>query len=38
VDPKIIADNQEGTKNNIEKAKEEFALLTDSLEQILQAY
>jgi len=38
LDPKLISDNQEGTKNNIEKSKEEFAHLTDSIIQILNIY
>lgn len=38
LDPKLIADNQEGTKNNIEKSKEEFEHLSNSIIQILNAY
>lgn len=38
LDPKLIADNQEGTKSNIEKSKEEFAYLTNSITQILSAF
>ena len=38
LDPKLVADTQEGTKNNIEKSKEEFTHLTDSIVSILGAY
>jgi cellulose biosynthesis protein BcsQ len=38
LDPKLVADNQEGTKNNIEKSKEEFAHLANSVIQVLNAY
>ena len=38
LDPKLVADNQEGTKNNIEKSKEEFAYLTNSVIQVLNVY
>lgn len=38
LDPKLVADNQEGTKNNIEKSKEEFDHLTKSIAQVLSAY
>ena len=38
LDPKLISDNQEGTKNNIEKSKEEFAHLTGSIIQVFNSY
>jgi cellulose biosynthesis protein BcsQ len=38
LDPKFIADNQEGTKNNIEKSKEEFTNLTNSIIDILKIF
>lgn len=38
LDPKLIADNQEGTKNNIEKSKEEFTHLSKEILQVLTAY
>lgn len=38
LDPKLIADNQEGTKNNIEKSKEEFTQLSTAILQVLTAY
>lgn len=38
LDPKLIADYQEGTKNNIEKSKEEFANLSKAILQVLVAY
>ncbi len=38
LDPALIADNQQGTKENIEKSKEEFAGLTSSLLKVLEAY
>ncbi len=38
LDPKYISDYQEGTKNNIEKSKEEFGHLSDSIVNILNQY
>lgn len=38
LDPKFIADHQEGTKNNIEKSKEEFSQLSAAILQVLSAY
>lgn len=38
LDPSLIADTQQGTKENIEKSKEEFAGLAHSLEKVLAAY
>lgn len=38
LDPALIADNQQGTKENIEKSKEEFTGLADSLLKVLTAY
>jgi len=38
LDPAIIADRQEGTKNNIEKSMEEFETLSQAIVQVLAAY
>lgn len=38
LDPALIADNQAGTKENIEKSKEEFSGLADNILKILAAY
>lgn len=38
LDPSLIADNQQGTKENIEKSREEFTRLTMSLMKILETY
>lgn len=38
LDPALIADNQQGTKENLEKSKEEFAGLASALEKVLRAY
>jgi len=38
LDPALVADNQQGTKENIEKSKEEFAGLAGSLLRVLEAY
>ena len=38
LDPALIADNQQGTKENLEKSKEEFAGLAVEVEKILKAY
>lgn len=38
LDPALVADNQQGTKENIEKSKEEFSGLTTSLLKVLEAY
>ncbi|MCG2690425.1 AAA family ATPase [Candidatus Parcubacteria bacterium] len=38
LDPSQIADNQQGTKENIEKAKEEFANLSAAILRVLAAY
>lgn len=38
LDPKLVADNQEGTKNNIEKSKEEFTHLAGSVITVLNSY
>ncbi|MEK7644849.1 MAG: AAA family ATPase [Patescibacteria group bacterium] len=38
LDPALIEDRQEGTKQNIEKSKEEFANLSKELLQVLAAY
>ncbi len=38
LDPALVADNQQGTKENIEKSKEEFAGLTASLLKVLETY
>ncbi|MDP2951575.1 MAG: AAA family ATPase [bacterium] len=38
LDPSQIADNQQGTKENIEKAKEEFANLSTAILRVLAAY
>ncbi|KKW23908.1 MAG: Cobyrinic acid ac-diamide synthase [Candidatus Kaiserbacteria bacterium GW2011_GWB1_52_6] len=38
LDPALVADNQQGTKENIEKSKEEFTGLTNSLLKVLEAY
>ncbi|OHB19619.1 MAG: hypothetical protein A2854_02805 [Parcubacteria group bacterium RIFCSPHIGHO2_01_FULL_56_18] len=38
LDPALVADNQQGTKENIEKSKEEFSGLADSLLKVLVAY
>ncbi|KKT21346.1 MAG: hypothetical protein UW04_C0005G0001, partial [Parcubacteria group bacterium GW2011_GWB1_43_8] len=36
--PSLIADNQQGTKENIEKSKEEFANLSKNILKILSVY
>lgn len=38
LDPALVQDHQQGTKENIEKAKEEFANLSQAILKILQAY
>jgi len=38
LDPTLISDNQQGTKENLEKSKEEFAGLASAVEKILKAY
>lgn len=38
LDPALIPDNQAGTKENIEKSKEEFAALSTAILKILAAY
>src|SRR3989339_1369282 len=38
LDPSLIADNQQGTKENIEKSKEEFANLSKNILKILSVY
>lgn len=38
LDPSLIADNQQGTKENLEKSKEEFSGLATSLVKVLEAY
>ena len=38
LDPAMIADNQQGTKENIEKSKEEFANLSKNILKVLSAY
>ncbi len=38
LDPSLIADNQQGTKENIEKSREEFSGLATSLLKVLEAY
>jgi len=38
LDPALIADNQQGTKENLEKSKEEFFGLAASLVKVLEAY
>lgn len=38
LDPSLIADNQQGTKENLEKSKEEFTGLATSLLRVLEAY
>ena len=38
LDPSMIADNQQGTKENIEKSKEEFAKLSEAVLKVLSAY
>jgi len=38
LDPALIADNQQGTKENIEKSKEEFANLSKNILKVLSAY
>ena len=38
LDPTLIADNQQGTKENVEKSKEEFANLSKNILNILSAY
>lgn len=38
LDPTLIADNQQGTKENIEKSKEEFANLSKNILKTLSAY
>lgn len=38
LDPTLIADNQQGTKENIDKSKEEFTILAHSLERVLASY
>ena len=38
LDPALIADNQQGTKENIEKSKEEFAALSSAILKVLSAY
>src|SRR3989338_2648392 len=38
LDPSLIADHQQGTKENLEKAKEEFSGLADALVKVLSAY
>ena len=38
LDPKLVADNQQGTKDNIEKSKEEFTGLSKAILETLSAY
>lgn len=38
LDPTLVADNQQGTKENIEKSKEEFSGLATAFEKVLTAY
>lgn len=38
LNPALIADHQQGTKENIEKSKEEFTSLAQALEKVLVAY
>lgn len=38
LDPSLIAENQQGTKENLEKSKEEFSGLATALEKVLAAY
>ena len=38
LDPLMVPDNQQGTRENIEKSKEEFAKLSDGVLKILSAY
>jgi cellulose biosynthesis protein BcsQ len=38
LDPKLIADNQQGTKDNIEKSKEEFHNLSEAIIKTLTSY
>lgn len=38
LDPALVADNQQGTKENIEKSKEQFTGLTTSLLKVLEMY
>ncbi|HEY4520924.1 MAG TPA: AAA family ATPase [Candidatus Paceibacterota bacterium] len=38
LDPSLIADHQQGTKENLEKSKEEFSGLADALVKVLSAY
>ena len=38
LDPALIADNQQGTKENIEKSKEEFTILSHNILKVLSAY
>ncbi|MEK7621871.1 MAG: AAA family ATPase [Patescibacteria group bacterium] len=38
LDPAMITDNQQGTKENIEKSKEEFAALSSAILKVLNAY
>lgn len=38
LDPSQIADNQQGTKENIEKSKEEFAALSSAILRVLSTY
>jgi len=38
LDPSLIADNQIGTKENLDKSKEEFAGLAASIAKVLSAY
>jgi len=38
LDPALVADNQLGTKENIEKSKEEFASLSNNILKILSAF
>jgi len=38
LDSNLVADHQQGTKNNIDKSKEEFFHLTDSIIQVLKVF
>lgn len=38
LDPKLVADNQQGTKDNIEKSREEFTGLSKAILETLSAY
>ncbi|OGZ44064.1 MAG: hypothetical protein A3J55_01385 [Candidatus Ryanbacteria bacterium RIFCSPHIGHO2_02_FULL_45_17b] len=38
LDPALVADNQQGTKENIEKSKEEFSNLSRNILKVLSAY